>query len=324
MHPTTTSSMKFNSLLKTTVATVSVLALTSLTKNPIARVDGASLDADFEADFELDFGDFATDETNNREKRVPTFHKRKHKWNALTEKTIHSHLFGVQEEEREFLEEGSVNCFDDDGNEVGFFCLMRPNRNVEGGDTLKENVNADLCHSRVDRDQVHCHGSPQNHLYRHVIVDHMNRGYNGRLSCQCNWPPRGYASDCDITSDDDSDRFDNGKDGVCPKEDAIKRIANQSWGAVKWGNLHICTDESVGSTTCEDFEKFQDFVEELGLGDGTGSRTDDGTAKFASIQRGGCVPTVKHIPTKDGQGCITETTYCNKLKSTMTNNIPCP
>lgn len=308
---------KFNGLSKVTVAAVSVLAITSLTENTIVRVNGASLDTDFEADFEVDFdfGDF-------REKRVPTFHKRQHKWNALTEKTVHSHLFGVQEEERELLEEGSVNCFDDDGNEVGFFCLMRPNRKVEGGDTLKDNVNANLCNSVKDRDHVHCHGSPQNHLYRHVIVDHMNRGYNGRLSCQCNWPPKGYVSDCDITSDDNSDRYDNGKDGVCPREDGIKRITKQSWGAVKWGNLHICTDKDVGSTNCEDFEKFQDFVEELGLGDGTGSKTA-GSAKFAAITKGGCVPTVANIPTKDG-GCIIETAYCNKLKSTMTSNKPCP
>merc|ERR1711918_119239 len=187
------------------------------------------------------------------------------RWVPLNEITTHSYLFGFQEEERnEFPSgEGSVNCVDDQGNELGFFCLMRPNRNVEGGDTLKANRNADLCAAKADRDLVHCHGSPQNSLYRHVIVDHMNRGYNGRLSCQCNWPPVGYASDCDITSTDGSDRYDNGKDGICPQEDAVKRIPRQSWGSPAWGHLYIC--DEVGGTDCEDFGKFQDFVEDFGL-----------------------------------------------------------
>merc|ERR1711998_588421 len=225
----------------------------------------------------------------------------------LTEKYTHSYLFGYQEEESPTFEsgEGSVNCYDEDGNEIGFFCLMKANRKVEGGDTLKANYNADLCNSeKADRDTVHCHGSPQNVLYRHVIVDHMNRGYNGILSSQCGWPPVGYVSDCDVTSNDNSNRYDNGKDGICQIEDSVERIASQSWGARKWGNLYIC--DEVGSTACDDFAKFQQFVAELGLGDGTGStrrRSDND-----------CQTKVTDTDTENGK-CVTKTTYCNGVTS---------
>lgn len=235
----------------------------------------------------------------------------------LTEKYTHSYLFGYQEEESPTFEsgEGSVNCYDEDGNEIGFFCLMKANRKVEGGDTLKANYNADLCNSeKADRDTVHCHGSPQNELYRHVIVDHMNRGYNGALSCQCGWPPVGYVSDCDVTSNDDSDRYDNGNDGVCSIEDAAERIPSQSWGSRKWGNNYIC--DEVGSTDCDDFRKFQDFVEELGLGDGTGSK------RRRDADADGCQTEVIHTNTENGH-CVTKTKYCNGITTTMTVLHPC-
>lgn len=304
-----------------TSASVTLFCLAAGLSMDIKPVHGVSLDVDMELE---DYSGFEFEgleiELNEREKRVPTFHRRPERWNALNEKTLHSYLFGYQEEVRNRFPagEGSVNCYDDQGNEVGFFCLMRPDPSVEGGDVLKANRNADLCAANVDRDLVHCHGSPQNSLYRHVIVDHMNRGYNGRLSCQCNWPPVGHASDCDITSNDGSDRYDNGKDGICPIEDAIPRIPTESWGSPAWGNLYIC--DEVGSTDCEDFKKFQDFVEKLGLGDGTGTRAQ--TSQIAFTRVDGCQTKVTKAPTPSG-GCITTTQYCNGLRSTMTSNNPC-
>lgn len=303
------------SSLATSAATLLCLATLNM---DIKSVLGVSLDVDMDTD---EFFEFEFEGIEQRVKRVPTFHRRTDMWDALNEKTTHSLLFGFQEEVRNVFPagEGSVNCYDDQGNEAGFFCLMRPDKNVEGGDVLRANRNADLCAAKVDRDIVHCHGSPQNSLYRHVIVDHMNRGYNGRLSCQCNWPPVGYVSDCDVTSNDNSARYDNGKDGICPIEDAVKRLPRKSWGAPAWGNLYIC--DEVGSTDCDDFRKFQDFVEALGLNpDGTGAKAATANIAFSRID--GCQTQVKRTPTASG-GCITDTLYCSGLRSTMTSNSPC-
>ena len=287
--------------LATSVA-ATTLFMATLNVNLVA---GISLNVDMEADL--------VDAFEQREKRaVPVFHKAGKL--PLTEHHTHSVLFGYQEEESPVFPQGdgSVNCFDEQGNEIGFFCMMQPSGKVEGGATLRANRNADLCADKKDSNDIHCHGSPQNNLYRHVIVDHMNRGYNGRLSCQCGWPPVGYVSDCDVTSSDDSDRYDNGKDGVCPKEDHIKRITSLSWGAGKWGNLYIC--DEVGSTDCDDFIKFQQFVSDLGLGAGTGSTS--------RRRNSTCEPQVTKTPTANG-GCSTKTVYCNGVTSTMTSYNSC-
>eukprot|EP00122_Pirum_gemmata_P006273 Pgem_evm1s5729 len=76
------------------------------------------------------------------------------------------------------LEEGAVNCIDENGKDQGFHCLMEPMANTPNNDQLRQNENANLCASEQNGDQVHCHASDTSDMYRYVMVDHINRNYN--------------------------------------------------------------------------------------------------------------------------------------------------
>jgi len=223
-------------------------------------------------------------------------------------------LFGAGVEERPpVLEDGSINCVVD-GVDYGFHCLMRPKKGVtEPGSALTQNKNADLCYDKItarklrkgDNDDVHCHGSYDSSLYRYVILDHLNRGYEGVLDCMCGYGPVGFVSDCDITNgDDDYDRYDTGSQNCTTGLKARDRRSPYRWMVRRWGVRYL--DD-------EDLELYNEYLEEEGLNDDR-------------RRNGGCKQEIVYDDPKDSCGEIIKIVNTCKpgkvRKTTMTRTKP--
>eukprot|EP00122_Pirum_gemmata_P001168 Pgem_evm1s1044 len=138
--------------------------------------------------------------------------------------------------------DGSVNCVDEAGKDIGFHCLMEPTANTPKNDQLRQNENANLCASEQNGDQVHCHASDTSDMYRYVMVDHINRNYNGKLDCKCG-SPAGYVSNCDITTKNDVPRYESGKNNC--KTGFKERSGSDRWIISDWGKRYLSTNDKA-------------------------------------------------------------------------------
>eukprot|EP00122_Pirum_gemmata_P003632 Pgem_evm1s3286 len=163
--------------------------------------------------------------------------------------------------------EGSINCVDEAGNDIGFHCLMEPTAIIPKNDQLRKNRNANLCANEQNGDQVHCHASDTSDMYRYVIVDHLNRNYNGNLDCKCG-SPAGYVSDCDITTKNDVARYESG-DNNC-KTGLKDRTGSDRWMIADWGKRFLPKEVLAQQAY---------YAVELGLDDGKRRRSAAVTEK---------------------------------------------
>eukprot|EP00122_Pirum_gemmata_P020884 Pgem_evm1s19491 len=171
--------------------------------------------------------------------------------------------------------EGSIYCFDENGKDIGFHCLMEPTAITPKNDALRKNRNANLCANEQNGDQVHCHASDTSDMYRYVIVDHLNRGYSGNLDCKCG-SPAGYVSDCDITTKNNVPRYESG-DNNC-KTGMKDRSGADRWLVADWGKQYL---------TLEDKSQQAYYAVELGLNDGNRRRSVYEVVDFIEVN-GAC------------------------------------
>eukprot|EP00121_Abeoforma_whisleri_P002101 Awhi_evm1s1879 len=210
-------------------------------------------------------------------------------------KYVYHKLFGAGNDRPVQLPDGSINCIID-GVDRGFHCLMRPKNGVTTPDSaLYQNRNADLCYDRWtprkervgDKDDVHCHGSYESDLYRYVILDHLNRGYEGVLDCMC---------DCDVTTRSGQGRYETGSDDCKEGLTAQSRRGQYRWTENEWG---------VKFLEGEDLALYNQYLSEEGL---------------SNRRRDGCIQVVSREEDKNNDCMIVEKSVniCRGLETIMT------
>eukprot|EP00122_Pirum_gemmata_P005417 Pgem_evm1s4935 len=95
--------------------------------------------------------------------------------------------------------DGTINCFDDQGNDIGFHCLFETTALTPKNNTLYQHLWHDLCSTKSAGGQIHCHTSSDSSLYRLVMVDHIYRGLVGKADCKCG-NPGDFVATCDTTT----------------------------------------------------------------------------------------------------------------------------
>eukprot|EP00122_Pirum_gemmata_P000917 Pgem_evm1s822 len=98
-------------------------------------------------------------------------------------------------------------------------------------------------------------------MYRYVIVDHLNRNYNGKLDCKCG-SPAGYVSDCDITTKNDVARYESGNNNC--KTGLKDRSGSDRWIISDWGKRFLPKEVLAQQAY---------YAVELGLNDGNRRRS---------------------------------------------------